>query len=260
MSAAPASAPTALTEIEPVASHLERQRLADADERDDREQADDVVLECRRSRPTTPAAMPSDADEADERARGGAACEKKRGPCSACGRDARRSAALDRGGGRDGARRDGSVRRRAVGSLGRGQRRRRRGARACRAARAAARRESRRARGCGPGASRGRRRGRPGGSSSFASAPSRGKPATPIEIVARIGSLEVSTSNARSATARRIRSAISNACSGGVSGQQDRELLAAEPRRDVVVAQLLRGRPRRCREHGVAGEVAVACC
>ena len=47
--------------------------------------------------------------------------------------------------------------------------------------------------------------------SSFASVPSFGKPATPIETVARIGSLEVSTSNVRSATARRIRSAISSA-------------------------------------------------
>jgi hypothetical protein len=35
-----------------------------------------------------------------------------------------------------------------------------------------------------------------------------GKPATPIETVARIGSLEVSTSKAASAIARRIRSAI----------------------------------------------------
>ena len=56
--------------------------------------------------------------------------------------------------------------------------------------------------------------------SSFASAPSRGNAATPIETVARIGSLEVSTSKVRSATARRIRSAISNACSGVVSGSR----------------------------------------
>jgi hypothetical protein len=38
--------------------------------------------------------------------------------------------------------------------------------------------------------------------------------------VARIGSLDVSTSNAASATARRIRSAISSAWSGGVSGRR----------------------------------------
>jgi hypothetical protein len=41
-----------------------------------------------------------------------------------------------------------------------------------------------------------------------------------METVARIGSLEVSTSNNRPATARRIRSAISSACSGGVSGNR----------------------------------------
>jgi hypothetical protein len=38
--------------------------------------------------------------------------------------------------------------------------------------------------------------------------------------VARIGSLEVSTSKALAATARRMRSAISSACSGGVSGSR----------------------------------------
>ena len=56
--------------------------------------------------------------------------------------------------------------------------------------------------------------------SSLASEPSRGKPATPIETVARIGSLEVSTSYVRAATVRRIRSAISKACSGDVSGSR----------------------------------------
>jgi hypothetical protein len=50
--------------------------------------------------------------------------------------------------------------------------------------------------------------------------PSFGYPATPIETVARIGSLEVSTSNVRCATARRMRSAISIACSVGVSGSR----------------------------------------
>jgi hypothetical protein len=59
-----------------------------------------------------------------------------------------------------------------------------------------------------------------------------------METVAWIGSLDVSTSNLRSASARRIRSAISSACSGRL-GEQDRELLAAEARRHVVVAQLL---------------------
>ncbi len=56
--------------------------------------------------------------------------------------------------------------------------------------------------------------------SAFGSWASFGKPATPIETVARIGSLEVSTSYSFSATARRIRSAISRACSGGVSGRR----------------------------------------
>jgi hypothetical protein len=49
--------------------------------------------------------------------------------------------------------------------------------------------------------------------SSFASLPSRGYEATPIETVARIGWLEVSTSKARSETSLRIRSAISSASS-----------------------------------------------
>ena len=40
-SAAPASAPTALTEIEP-SSQLERERLPDADERDHGDEAEDV--------------------------------------------------------------------------------------------------------------------------------------------------------------------------------------------------------------------------
>ncbi len=56
--------------------------------------------------------------------------------------------------------------------------------------------------------------------SSFASSPSRGKPATPIETVTRMGSSEVSTSKDVPATALRIRSAISAACSGGVSGRR----------------------------------------
>ena len=41
-----------------------------------------------------------------------------------------------------------------------------------------------------------------------------------IPLGARIGSLEVSTSKSREATARRIRSAISKAWSGGVSGRR----------------------------------------
>ena len=57
-SAAPASAPTALTEIVPVV-HLERERLADPDERDDRDEPEDVRGSCRRRCPTTPAAMPT---------------------------------------------------------------------------------------------------------------------------------------------------------------------------------------------------------
>ena len=56
--------------------------------------------------------------------------------------------------------------------------------------------------------------------SSFESMASFGNAATPIETVARIGSLEVSTSKVRAATARRMRSAISRACSGGVSGSR----------------------------------------
>ena len=103
----------------------------------------------------------------------------------------------------------------------------------------------RRARGCGPGASRGRRPGRPGGSSSFESDASIGNAATPIETVARIGSLEVSTSKLRRATARRMRSAISSACSGVVSGSRMRT-----PRRRSARARrtagALPGTPPRC--------------
>jgi hypothetical protein len=56
--------------------------------------------------------------------------------------------------------------------------------------------------------------------SSFASTPSRGNAATPIETVARIGWLDVSTSKNVSETALRIRSAISSASSTGVSGSR----------------------------------------
>src|SRR4029079_4895201 len=96
---------------------------------------------------------------------------------------------------------------------------------------------------------------------SFASSPSFGNPATPSETVARIGSAAVSTSHSRSATAPRVPPAISRArlrrrldleLPLGDSAaeplrdlegllrrrfrQEDRELLAAEPRRHVVVA------------------------
>ena len=65
--------------------------------------------------------------------------------------------------------------------------------------------------------------------SSFASWPSRGYAATPIETVARIGWLDVSTSNARSATSRLMRSAISSASSALVSGR--RMLNSSPPKR-----------------------------
>ena len=42
-SAAPASEPTALTEIEPAVVHLDRERLAEADEDDERDEREDVV-------------------------------------------------------------------------------------------------------------------------------------------------------------------------------------------------------------------------
>src|SRR5207249_1483786 len=48
----------------------------------------------------------------------------------------------------------------------------------------------------------------------------RGEALQAIDTVARIGSEDVSTSNGRSATARRMRSAISSAWSGGVSGRR----------------------------------------
>ena len=80
---------------------------------------------------------------------------------------------------------------------------------------------------------------------------------TPSETVTWIGSLEVSTSNSCSATARRMRSAISQRGLRLGLRQQDRELLAAEARRHVVVAQLLAEDPRDAGQDGVAGEVAV---
>jgi hypothetical protein len=74
--------------------------------------------------------------------------------------------------------------------------------------------------------------------------------------VARIGSLEVSTSNERSATARRIRSAISKACSGGVSGS--RIANSSPPKRAGRRSGAARPEDLGdALQHGVAGEVAV---
>ena len=84
-----------------------------------------------------------------------------------------------------------------------------------------------------------------------------GKPATPIETVARIGSLDVSTSNvalgdgapdALGDLERLLRRRL---------GQEDAELLAAEARRHVVVAQLGAEDLGDALQHRVAGEVAV---
>ena len=87
--------------------------------------------------------------------------------------------------------------------------------------------------------------------------PSRGKPATPNEIVARIGSLEVSTSkpalgdgapDALGDLERLVRRRLR---------EQDRELLAAEPGRHVVLAELLAEDLRDPGEDRVAGQVPV---
>ena len=93
--------------------------------------------------------------------------------------------------------------------------------------------------------------------SSFASAPSRGKAATPIETVARIGSLEVSTSkvalgDARGGSARRSR-APARAASPAAGSRTPRR--RSGPGRRSGGAG--RGRPRRCPQDRVAGEVAV---
>ena len=86
---------------------LERERLADADERDEREQPDDVVPTSQKTTPTTPAAIPATLTSADEDARAAARADRKRGPLqrvrragaagSGCGpaRRARRGAARD---------------------------------------------------------------------------------------------------------------------------------------------------------------------
>ncbi len=93
--------------------------------------------------------------------------------------------------------------------------------------------------------------------SSFGSVPSFGKPATPREIVARIGSLDVSTS--KRAVGNRPPDALGDLerlLRRGL-GQEDGELLPAEPGGNVVMPQLLAedfGDPL---EDGVAGEVAV---
>ena len=72
------------------------------------------------------------------------------------------------------------------------------------------------------------------------------EPATPIETVARIGSLEVSTSNVALGDGAADPLGDLERLLGRRLGQEDRELLAAEAGRDVVVAQLRRGRSRRC--------------
>ena len=74
--------------------------------------------------------------------------------------------------------------------------------------------------------------------SSFESCASIGNAATPIETVARIGSLEVSTSKLRSRDRAADALGDLERLLRRRLGQQDAELLAAEARRDVVVAQL----------------------
>ena len=184
----------------------------------------------------------ADGDRPDEE-REPVESERNRGPLSACGRGWRRSAAGRASGAAGSGSRwspsSGTATRRAGG----------------RRARAAARRW-RRARGCGPGASRGRRRGRPGGSArsrrsrpsgtrrrrsrrSRGSARSRSRPRTRLgdRAADALGDLE-----------RLLRRRL---------GQQDRELLAAEARGHVVVAQLGAEDLRDAPQHRVAREVAV---
>ena len=146
----------------------------------------------RRPRRRIPAAVPI-TPTSPTRAAGGAAREKKRGPAGACGRavcGARRRADVRRHGRRARRRRRASVARAA----------RRAAARACLAEPAAVR-SRRRERGCAPGASRGRRRGRPGARARLCRR-RRGGSWRCRSRRRRIGSLEVSTTNAGSATAR----------------------------------------------------------
>ena len=195
-------------------------------------------VEPPKTRPSDAGADADDADEADEereaaaRARRSAArCARAAAACAVARRSA--SAALGRAASGVAGSPSSRAPRRAAAPGSAGER--------------AAARSSRRGRGCGPGASRGRRRGRPGGRARSRPCRRFGKPATPIEIVARIGSLDVSTSNARVGDRAADPLGDLERLLGRRLRQQDRELLAAEAGRDVVVAQLARGRPRRCR-------------
>ena len=78
-----------------------------------------------------------------------------------------------------------------------------------------------------------------------------------METVTLTGSLDASTSNRFSATARRMRSAIVERLVEAGLREQDRELLAAEARGNVVVAKLGAEDLRDALEHLVADEMAV---
>jgi hypothetical protein len=136
----------ALTEIEPVVD-LERERLPHADERDDGDQPDHVRARAEDD-PRTPAADAARGDEADEHAEA-ASDWRERGAWPRACAGALRSSVREHSARRERLHVSASARRagRAAAAVGGDSERL----------------ELRRGRGCGPGASRGRRRGRPGG-------------------------------------------------------------------------------------------------
>ena len=85
-----------------------------------------------------------------------------------------------------------------------------------------------------------------------------GKVATPIDTVAEIGSLEVSTSKLR--LAHGFADALGSHLGPGLVEirEEERELLAAEPCGEVLVADVLAENARDADEHDVTREVAVA--
>ena len=228
---------------------LEGERLAAGDERDDRQQAEDLG---RRSEDEAERAG-GDAADADETTRlpspresetnrGLPACGDAAGARSRSARRRRRPA-REPGGPGGGLRVEGLVRHRSEAHLaaGRGERRLRAGVQDAVSA-----------------LELGAVDGEIGLMDELVRVvPSAGKAATPNETVALIGSLDVSTSNRSSATARRIRSAMAKASCGVVSGR----MMANSSPPNRAGTSLW----RRCRwktvgdpvQHGVAGQMPV---
>ena len=223
--------------------HLDRKRLAEADEHDERDQGEDIVAGAEQEpeharpdsdRPTTKPTRSASRRESD----------RKRGPCTACVRGWRRSSGgIELDGRRQWLEVVARLRDRHQPRLAVARDRQRLGARVehavsaleLRAVDGEVRLVDELVRVLAVAWDRRRRRSRP--SRGSAGSRSRRRRRAPRPRADPLGDLQ-----------RLLRARL---------GKQDAELLAAEPRRDVVVAQLRAEDLGDALEHGVAGEMAV---